>query len=88
MPVLYRKDGFTFYIYPSDCGERKHVHVEKGGGSGKIWLDTGVWFEGEDSFKTQERRSIDEIVKDNRDGLIAAYDKFCKTFTPVGRARP
>lgn len=42
-PIVDRQDGFVFYFYSKDLGERPHVHVGIGSqqpNDGKIWLDT------------------------------------------------
>jgi hypothetical protein len=38
MPTLLRVEGFRFYFYSNERQEPPHVHVEKGGGEAKLWL--------------------------------------------------
>jgi hypothetical protein len=38
MPTLLRVDGFRFFFYSSEGQEPPHVHVEKGDGEAKLWL--------------------------------------------------
>src|SRR6266571_475868 len=38
MPTLLRIEGFRFFFYSSERQEPLHVHVEKGDGEAKLWL--------------------------------------------------
>jgi hypothetical protein len=38
MPTLLRVDGFRFFFYSNERQEPPHVHVEKGRGEAKLWL--------------------------------------------------
>lgn len=38
MPTLLRIEGFRFFFYSSERHEPPHVHVEKGDGEAKLWL--------------------------------------------------
>jgi hypothetical protein len=38
MPTLLRIEGFRFFFYSSERQEPPHVHVEKGAGEAKFWL--------------------------------------------------
>ena len=39
MPTVLRKDGFRFFFYSNENNELPHIHVQKGGAEGKIWLE-------------------------------------------------
>jgi hypothetical protein len=38
MPTLLRIEGFRFFFYSNEQDEPPHVHVEKGDGEAKFWL--------------------------------------------------
>lgn len=38
MPTLLRVEGFRFFFYSSQGQEPAHVHVKKGDGEAKLWL--------------------------------------------------
>jgi hypothetical protein len=38
MPTLLLTEGFRFFFYSSERHEPPHVHVEKGDGEAKLWL--------------------------------------------------
>ena len=39
MPTLLRAEGFRFFFYSNERQEPPHVHVEKGDGEAKLWLE-------------------------------------------------
>lgn len=39
MPTVLRKNGYRFYLFASDRNEPCHIHVAKGDGVGKVWLE-------------------------------------------------
>ncbi|MGH7928376.1 MAG: DUF4160 domain-containing protein [Candidatus Binatia bacterium] len=39
MPTLLRWKGYRFFFWSGDRGEPPHVHVKKGAGEVKVWLD-------------------------------------------------
>ncbi|MFY7666568.1 DUF4160 domain-containing protein [Flavobacterium sp.] len=68
MPTVFYSNGFRFFFYSNENDEPVHVHVEKGDGYGKIWLDPieSDYFNG---FNAQEQRLIKKIVSENADLL-------------------
>jgi hypothetical protein len=38
MPTVLRLRGFEFYFYSEEGNEPPHVHVDKGDGTAKFWL--------------------------------------------------
>jgi hypothetical protein len=42
LPTILIINGFRFFFYSSDRYEPAHVHVEKGEGIGKIWLEPNL----------------------------------------------
>jgi Domain of unknown function (DUF4160) len=39
MPPILRASGFRFFFYSLEGSEPPHVHVERGDGIAKFWLD-------------------------------------------------
>ena len=39
MPTIWRKDRYRYFFYSNEGREPAHVHVERGDGWAKIWLD-------------------------------------------------
>lgn len=40
MPTLLRVHGFRFFFFSNEGSEPPHVHVERGDGHAKLWLDS------------------------------------------------
>ena len=65
MPTVLFINGYRFYFYAGDRNELAHIHVEKGDGIAKLWLEPSLepqYFVG---FKVKERREILEIAEAN-----------------------
>lgn len=62
MPTILRLDGFRFYFYSSDGHEPPHVHVEKGEGRGKYWIDP-IREDYMRDFKAAEKRKASQIIE-------------------------
>jgi hypothetical protein len=77
MPKVLEKNGFVFYFFAADCRERSHMHVKKGDGRGKVWLEPEVevfYFRG---FKQQEQRQIMALVNEHLPHLKQQWDAYC-----------
>ena len=68
MPTILRLLGFRFFFYSDEGTEPPHVHVEKGGSRGKVWLDP-VEEDDLSRFKAKERRKALDIIKDNQENF-------------------
>ena len=64
MPTVARINGYRFHFYASDHSEPVHIHVSKGNGYAKIWLEPlePLYFY---DFKSQEQRQIVLIAEEN-----------------------
>jgi len=79
MPTVLYVNGFRFYFYAGDENEPAHVHVEKGGGTAKIWLEPELSAKYFYSFKPKERKEIIKLVEQNYELLKTKwYDYFSK----------
>lgn len=71
-PTVLRKDGFKFFFYSREMNEPPHVHVTKGGGAAKLWLDPPE-LEEIYGFNVNERRAILRIVAEHQDQLLESW---------------
>lgn len=65
MPTVLFLNGFKFFFYSNENNEPVHIHVRKGNGEGKVWLEPvaqTVWMTG---FTKQEESAVWQIVADN-----------------------
>ena len=78
MPTVLYVNGFRFFFYSSDGDEPCHVHVQKGEGDGKIWLEPEIREEYLEGFKNQEKRIIRTIIQENRRVFIDNWNEYFK----------
>ncbi|GJM34076.1 MAG: hypothetical protein DHS20C18_30770 [Saprospiraceae bacterium] len=65
MPTIFRKLGFCFFFYRDEGNEPPHVHVEKGDGRGKYWIDP-VNKAYMDNFNRQDEKKAEQIVHEKQ----------------------
>jgi hypothetical protein len=75
MPVIYRKNGFVFFFYSSDRNERMHVHVRKGDGVAKYWLEPVELFKSA-GFRPSKLSEIRVIIEQNHDNFIQQWNRY------------
>lgn len=75
MPTVYREAGFVFYFYAEEGSEPSHVHVDKGDGTAKLWLNPVrlAWTEG---LKVHEVRHALRIAEQQQLKLLEAWNEF------------
>ena len=79
MPTVLNIKGYRFYFYAGDENEPAHVHVEKGEGTAKIWLEPTLEAKYFYYFKKKEIKDIMTIVEDNYELLKSKwYEYFSK----------
>ncbi len=77
MPTALRIGQYRFYFYSYDCGEPRHVHVDRENKSAKFWLDPDVSSAENYGYNRKELRDIERIARENLEGLRNEWDTFC-----------
>lgn len=77
MPTALRLGPYRFYFYSYDCGEPRHVHVDREDKSAKFWLDPIAGLAENHGYARRELREIEQIVKENLETLRNEWDAFC-----------
>jgi hypothetical protein len=72
MPTVLRSHGFIFFFYSHEPGEPPHVHVDKGDGSAKVWLEN-ITIARNHGFKAQELSRILTLVREHRTMLLEKW---------------
>jgi len=62
MPTALTEKGFRFFFYSNENEEPIHVHVEKAGAEGKVWLEPDIKIAYMNRFTTKEVRQIMQII--------------------------
>jgi hypothetical protein len=75
MPTVFRSHGFSFYFFSHEPGEPPHVHVDRGDGGAKVWLEN-VAFARHSGFKAKELSQILTLVRENRTMLLEKWHGF------------
>ena len=39
MPTVFRREGYRFFFFSNEGTEPPHIHLERGAGYAKFWLD-------------------------------------------------
>jgi hypothetical protein len=78
VPTVYREAGCVFYFYAEEGTEPPHVHVDKGDGTAKLWLQPVrlAWAEG---LKVSELRQIIRIAERQQEILLNKWNEFFET---------
>ena len=76
MPTVLRMKGFRFFFYASDNGEPCHIHVSKGEGIGKVWLEPTIEIQYLTYFTVQQKKEVLEIIEANELFLIEKWYEF------------
>ena len=75
VPTVHREAGFVYYFYAEEGVEPPHVHVDKGDGTAKLWLNPVrlAWTEG---LKAAEVRRALRIAEQQQTKLLEAWNEF------------
>ena len=76
MPTVLLKRGYRFHFYASDQDEPQHVHISKGDGYAKVWLEPSVEVQYFYNYKARQQREILSIIEQNEDLLKDAWNDF------------
>ena len=63
MPKLLEVNGYKFSFYSNENNEPAHVHISKGNGNAKYWLEPEASEEYSYGFTVRERRDIKSIIR-------------------------
>jgi hypothetical protein len=72
MPTILRIEGYRLYFYSHEPNEPPHVHVDRGDGTAKVWLEA-LSLARSSGLKPKEIGRILELVRQNRIMLLEAW---------------
>ena len=75
MPTYLRIKGFRFFFYSNENNEPVHVHITKGEGYGKVWLEP-VSVDHLIKFTRAEKKEIMEIIGKNADNFKNKWNEY------------
>ncbi len=68
-------EGFRFYFFSRENNEPAHIHVEKGNGSEKWWLEPEPKRVYSVGFKPREQRRIEQLINEHKVALVKAWKR-------------
>jgi hypothetical protein len=72
-------NGLRFFFYSNESNEPAHVHINKGNGSGKVWLEPSINIAYLYGFTNAEEKDILKIITLNYETFIQKwYEYFSK----------
>jgi hypothetical protein len=84
MPTALRIGPYRIYFYSYDCGEPRHMHVDRENWSAKFRLEPDVALEENHGYGRKELRDIERILRENLEVLRNEWDAFCSGYSPPG----
>jgi len=71
-------EGLPIVFVSFDCHEPKHVHVQPERRVCKYWMEPVV-LAGNHGFSPVELNTIGQLLRDNRNQILEAWDEHCGT---------
>jgi hypothetical protein len=75
MPTLLVVEGYRFYFFSLEANEPPHVHVRRGGGKAKLWLEP-VRLDYSRGFKSQELKRIHELTEEHAEYFLRRWSEY------------
>jgi len=72
---VLRIRGYRFYFYSHEPNEPPHIHVDKGSGSLKAWLEP-VSLARNIGFRPSEINVILRLIEENSTALLEAWHEY------------
>lgn len=76
MPVVLRRNQYSFRFFAIDVSEPPHVHIGHAGRSAKYWIDPIVRMADNKGFRSHELTEIAKIIESEREYLMEAWNEF------------
>lgn len=78
MPKVLEIDGYKFFFFSNEGNplEPCHIHVRKGNGLAKFWLDPIISLAESIDFNAKELRFIEKAIVDNQEVIRRAWYEF------------
>ncbi len=73
MPKVLEINGYKFSFYSNENQEPAHIHINKGTGNAKYWLEPEMVEEYAYGFKLKERRDIKNYIREHFEFLLKKW---------------
>jgi Domain of unknown function (DUF4160) len=78
VPVVLSIEGFRFFFFSNEASEPPHIHVERGEGYAKFWLDPVELAETK-YLKNQELKRARMLVIEHRESFLGKWHEYFST---------
>lgn len=75
MPTVLRWNGYRFHFYSHENSEPPHIHVDKGNGSAKFWLNP-VKLASSSGFEDNTLSDLHKKVVAEQQAFLRAWHEF------------
>lgn len=76
MPTVLQIKGYRFYFFSNENNEPMHIHIEKAGANGKVWIEPEIktaYFYG---FKAGQIKDISEIIEEQLETIKTSWNDY------------
>lgn len=74
MPAVIRRGRFRFFFFSNEGSEPPHIHVKAAEFEAKFWLNP-IALAANYGFKARELSTIEDIIEENREELLEAWNE-------------
>lgn len=72
MPTVLVVEGYRFFFFSNESEEQPHVHVRKGGGLAKIWLEP-LRFAHSEGLNPAELRRVRQLATEHEVAFLERW---------------
>jgi len=73
VPTVFREAGFVASFYSNEGQEPVHVHMRKGGGEAKFWVEPAVDLAESCGLKVREVAEAERLVRKHKALIISKW---------------
>jgi hypothetical protein len=75
MPTVLRIKGYRIGFFSADADEPPHIHVDKGGGQAKFWLEP-LQLANDAGLSRRELNEVYDILREHRQELLKKWHEY------------
>lgn len=78
MPKVFEINGYRFFFFSNEGSPKEpcHIHIRKGNGLAKFWVEPQVMLEESVGFSSKELKFMEKAVREKKQLIKEAWDEF------------